>query len=297
MLGVGAFEMAGAVYAASEGIVTGSLEIEGRRLDVRLRGGSGGNPRLFLETLPLPIAGGEGGMVFLGSLNRIERRDAEAVLARQDRSDVIYLDLIPAPGSEKQAAAFAAGIGASDHRHLPGLSRADESVFSRYRSALVLTMVLVLILLYLSLGAQFESFVLPLILMLSIPFSLAGAGPALFFSGAYLDSGAVLGLVTLFGLAVNNGIILYEVSEEKIRQGLAPAQAVYSGASERFSAAMITTLTTVFALIPLAFSPLGASQRSMAAAMLGGIIASTLLSFLVMPPVFIPFLRKAGHAK
>jgi multidrug efflux pump subunit AcrB len=295
VLGVSAFEMAGTVYAASEGIVTGTLEIEGRRLDVRLKGGSGGDPRVFLETLPL--AGGEAGPVFLGSLNRIERRDAEAALARQDRSDVIYLDLVPAPGAEDQAAAFTAALGAPPPQELPGLSRADESVFSRYRSALILTVVLVLILLYLSLGAQFESFVLPFILMLSIPFSLAGAGPALFFSGAYLDSGAVLGLVTLFGLAVNNGIILYEVSEEKIRKGLAPAQAVYSGAAERFSAALITTLTTVFALLPLAFSPLGASQRSMAAAMLGGIIASTLLSFLVMPPVFIPFLKKACHAK
>jgi multidrug efflux pump subunit AcrB len=297
VLGVSAFEMAGAVYAASEGIVTGNMEIEGRRLDVRLKGGSGGDAGVFLETLPLPLAGGEAGPVFLGSLNRIERRDAEAVLARQDRSDVIYLDLVPSPGAEKQASAFAAGIGVSDYQEPPGLFRADESVFSRYHSALVLTIVLVLILLYLSMGAQFESFVLPLILMLSIPFSLAGAGPALFFSGAYLDSGAVLGLVTLFGLAVNNGIILYEVSEEKIRQGLAPAQAVYSGAAERFRAALITTLPTVFALIPLAFSPLGASQRSMAAAMLGGIIASTLLSFLVMPPVFIPFLKKAYHAK
>jgi multidrug efflux pump subunit AcrB len=299
VLGVSAFEMAGAVYAASEGIVTGSLELEGRRLDVRLKGGAGGDPRVFLETLPLPLAGeSQGGLVFLSSLNRVERRDAEAVLARQDRSDVIYLDLVPAPGAEKQAALLSVlAAGAPVSPELPGLSRADESVFSRYRSALVLTIVLVLILLYLSLGAQFESFVLPLILMLSIPFSLAGAGPALFFSGAYLDSGAVLGLVTLFGLAVNNGIILYEISEEKIRKGLAPAQAVYAGAAERFRAALITTLTTVFALIPLAFSPLGASQRSMAAAMLGGIIASTLLSFLIMPLVFIPFLKKAHHAK
>jgi multidrug efflux pump subunit AcrB len=298
-LGVSALEMAGMVYAASEGIVTGSLEIGGRRLDVRLRGNSGENPHVFLETLPLPAAGetAQGGPVFLGSLNRIERRDAEAVLARQDRSDVIYLDLLPSPGNEKKAAALAAGITALVPPELPGLSRADESVFSRYRSALILTVVLVLILLYLSLGAQFESFVLPFILMLSIPFSLAGAGPALFFSGAYLDSGAVLGLVTLFGLAVNNGIILYEISVEKIRKGLAASQAVYSGAVERFSAALITTLTTAIALLPLAFSPLGTSQRSMAAAMLGGIIASTLLSFFVLPPIFIPFLKRSGHAK
>jgi multidrug efflux pump subunit AcrB len=300
-LGISAVEMAGAVYAASEGMVTGSLEIGGRRLDVRLKGRAGEDPQIFLETLPLPIAGeqtqGVSGPVFLGSLNRIERRDAEAALARQDRSDVIYLDLVSSPGSEKKIAALAAGIAASAPRKLPGLSLADESVFSRYRSALVLTIILVLILLYLSLGAQFESFILPFILMLSIPFSLAGAGPLLFFSGAYLDSGAVLGLVTLFGLAVNNGIILYEVSEQKLRQGLAPAQAVYSGALERFKAALITTLTTVFALLPLAFSPLGASQRSMAAAMLGGIIASTLLSFLVMPPVFIPFLKRIRHGE
>jgi multidrug efflux pump subunit AcrB len=301
LLGVSAVEMAGAVYAASEGMVTGSLEIDGRRLDVRLRGGAGENPFGFLETLPLPITGentqGASGQVFLGSLNRIERRDAEAVLARQDRGDVIYLDLVPAPGGEKKTAALAADTGASAFRELPGLSRADESVFSRYRSALVLTIILVLILLYLSLGAQFESFILPFILMLSIPFSLAGAGPVLCFSGAYLDSGAVLGLVTLFGLAVNNGIILYEISGEKIRRDLAPAQAVYSGAAERFGAAMITTLTTVFALLPLAFSPLGASQRSMAAAMLGGIIASTLLSFFVLPPVFIPFLKRKSHGQ
>jgi multidrug efflux pump subunit AcrB len=294
-LGVSAVEMAGTVYAASEGIVTGSLEIQGRRLDVRLKGDSGRNPMVFLETLPLPSAGEQAGPVFLGSLNRVERRETEAALARQDRSDVIYLDLVPSPGEEKKTAALAASATAP--RKLPGLSRADESVFSRYRSALILTIIMVLILLYLSLGAQFESFILPFILMLSIPFSLAGAGPVLFLSGAYLDSGAVLGLITLFGLAVNNGIILYEVSEEKIRKGLAPVQAVYSGAVERFRAALITTMTTVFALIPLAFSPLGASQRSMAAAMLGGIIASTMLSFLVMPPIFIPFLKKARHAK
>jgi multidrug efflux pump subunit AcrB len=299
LLGVSAFEMAEMVYAASEGIVTGSLEIGGRRLDVRLKGNSGENPHVFLETLPLPATGekDQNSPVFFGSLNRIERRDAEAVLARQDRSDVIYLDLLPFPGNEKRVAVLAAGITALVPPKLPGLSRADESVFSRYRSALILTVVLVLILLYLSLGAQFESFVLPFILMLSIPFSLAGAGPALFFSRSYLDSGAVLGLVTLFGLAVNNGIILYEISVEKIRKGLAASQAVYSGAVERFRAALITTLTTAIALLPLAFSPLGASQRSMAASMLGGIIASTLLSFIVLPPIFIPFLKRLGHAK
>jgi multidrug efflux pump subunit AcrB len=299
LLGISTAEMAGTVYAAAEGIVTGSLEIDGHHMDVRLKGGAGGEPLDFLETLPLAIGASKEeenqASVFLGSLSRIERREAEAALARLDRSDVIYLDMVPSVGDEKKAAAIAAKIGASPPAELPGLSRADESVFSRYRSVLILTVILVLILLYLTLGAQFESFILPLILMLSIPFSVAGAGPALFFSGASLDSGAVLGLITLFGLAVNNGIVLYEISAEKISQGFGAAQAVYSGALERFRSILITSLTTVFALLPLALSPLGASQRSMAVSMLGGIFASTLLSFFVLPPVFIPFLKRSRH--
>jgi multidrug efflux pump subunit AcrB len=306
LLGVSAAELAGAVFAAAEGIVTGSLETNGRRLDIRLKGRAGDDPSAFLETLPLALSGAKAGAqsesppsgtspVFLGSLSRIERRDAEAALARLDRSDVLYLDLIPSPKGEKKVAGIINKINAAWPREVSGLSRADESVFSRYRSALILTILLVLVLLYLTLGAQFESFSLPFILMLSIPLSLAGAGPALFFSGSYVDSGAVLGLVTLFGLAVNHGIILYEISEEKIQRSLSPVQAVYAGAIERFRPILISSLTTALALLPLAFSPLGGSQRSMAAAMLGGISASTLLSFFVLPPVFIFFIRKARH--
>jgi multidrug efflux pump subunit AcrB len=174
---------------------------------------------------------------------------------------------------------------------IPGISRADESAFTQYRTSLVITLFLVLILLYMTMGAQFESFLLPLILMLTIPFSLAGAGPALLLTGTGLDSGSVLGLVVLFGLAVNNGILLYETAAEKISRGIPAAAAVFSGAAERFRPVLATTLTTLFALLPLVVSPLGSSQHSMAAAMLGGIGASTLLTFFALPPIFIPFLK------
>jgi multidrug efflux pump subunit AcrB len=156
----------------------------------------------------------------------------------------------------------------------------------------VITLFLVLILLYMTMGAQFESFLLPGILMLTIPFSLAGAGPALLLTGAGLDSGSVLGLVVLFGLAVNNGILLYETAVEKMGRGLPAAAAVYSGAAERFPPVLATTLTTLFALLPLVISPLGSSQHSMAAAMLGGIGASTFLTLFALPPIFIPFLKR-----
>jgi multidrug efflux pump subunit AcrB len=285
-LGVSAAGMAGALYAATEGIITGDIEIEGRRVDIRIAGNLSDYSRERFEKIPLVFSGSgkEPVPLFLGSLNKIEWREAEAALARQDRSDVVYLDLVSSPGKEKELTKLLKKLPAD-------VSRSDESVFSRYRSSLTAAVILVIALLYLSLAAQFESFTLPFILMMGIPFSLAGSGPALFLSGSAADSGSVLGLIVLFGLAVNNGLVLYEASEEKLRSGLSPARAVYSGALERFRPVLITSLTTIFALVPLLSE---VSQRSMAAAMLGGICTSTLLSFFALPPVFIFLVKHRG---
>jgi multidrug efflux pump subunit AcrB len=289
-LGISAAAAAEALYTITEGVVCSQLEIDGRPLDVRVSGkGLALEPATEPEAAlaSFPLLGPRGNRVFLGSLGRVERREAEAALARLDRGDVIYLDLLPLSGGGK---GFSAGIQKAASG-LPWLSRAGESAFTRYRFSLILTLILVLILLYMTMGAQFESFLLPLILMLAIPFSLAGAGSALFLCGAGLDSGAALGLSVLFGLVVNNGIILYEIGEEKIRAGLSPGGAVFSGARERFRPVLITTITTVLALLPLMIAPLGSAQRSMAAAMTGGIISAALLSFFALPPVFIRFFR------
>jgi multidrug efflux pump subunit AcrB len=288
-LAMSAADMAESLYVLNEGLVASRLEIEGRPIDVRVSGKSlpeypgESMPETFLEHIPLRTPLGK--TVYLGSLGSIERREAEAALARLDRSDVIYLDV---PSSKNSSVSAALKKTAA---RFSWFSRSDESAFSRYRNSLLLNICLVLILLYMTMGAQFESFLLPVILMLTIPFSLAGAGPSLLLFGAQLDSGAGLGLTALFGLVVNNGLILFEISDEKIRLGCSPAMAVYRGASERLRPVMITAATTVFALLPIAASPMGNAQKSMAAAMMGGLAASTLLSLFALPPVFIRFFR------
>jgi multidrug efflux pump subunit AcrB len=291
-LGISSAGIAGSVYAASEGIITGTMELEGRTLNLRSTAGLQRYSSEQIEMMPLALPSSENemfGTVFLSTLNRIERKEAEAALARQDRSDVIYLDLLPAAGKGAALTTFIKGLPLE-------ISRADESVFDKYYLSLAITVILVILLLYLALAAQFESFFLPLILMLAIPFSLVGAGPLLFICGSGIDSGSVLGRIVLFGLAVNNGIVLYEVSEEKVNQGFDPAKAVFEGALERFRPVLITTLTTIFALLPLILSP-GSSQKSMSAAMLGGIAASALLSFFALPPIFIIFLKGANNGR
>ncbi len=294
------------LMAYTDGLVAARMERDGRPIDIRVSGKKfQGESLTSLEMLPA----NEGGKspVLLGSIARIEQRESEAALARLDRSDVVYIDVGARSGGEGNGADSPGGnrsrksVSTSLERavkDLKGLSYADESAFVRYQKTLLFTVVLVMLLLYLSLAAQFESFTLPLLLMVSIPFSLAGAGPALFLVGAGLDSGSVLGLVVLFGLAVNNVIILYEVGRDRIGGGLTPVLAVYRGARERLRPLLATTATTLLALLPVIVSPLGASQRSMAAAMFGGVAASTLISLLAFPPLLVPFLsrREVPHA-
>jgi multidrug efflux pump subunit AcrB len=291
-LGISSSRIAEILYTLSEGVTAAELEIEGRPLEVRVSGKAGNKDAeqngYYRESDlgGIPFISSSGGAVTLDSLGKMERHESPAVLARLDRSDVIYLDLFPASQNAGNTEAAVKEVS------VPGISRADESAFSRYRSSLFVTLVLVLILLYLTMGAQFESFILPLILMLAVPFSLAGTGPALLISGMNPDSGTLLGLVVLFGLSVNNGIVLYEISAGKRSCGMNPAAAVYAGALERFRPVLITSATTIFALLPLVLSPLGNSQRSMALAMMSGMIASTVFTLLALPPVFIPFLGR-----
>ncbi|MDR2701577.1 MAG: efflux RND transporter permease subunit [Spirochaetaceae bacterium] len=281
--GLSAVEIARAFYAAAEGMEAGELELEGKPLTMKV------SAMEMPELERLPVALSRSGPVFAGSVARIEHREAAAAMARLDRSDALYVEAAPHTGSEKTLAAFLTSLCAREKES--GITRADESAFTRYRASLILTIVLVLILLYLTMGAEFESFILPLVLMLAIPFSLAGAGPALFFCGAFLDSSSVLAMMVLFGLSVNSGMVLYELAAEKTALGYHAKEAVYDAALERFRPVLTTALTTAVALLPLVISPLGAKEHSMAAAMLGGVTASTALTLFALPPVLIRFLQ------
>lgn len=282
---VSALSVARALKASTEGLTASRMELEGRPIDIRVQAQlDQAHPLETLESLPV----NEGGRspIFLGSLATLNRTEGPAALARLDRSDVVYIDGTPAPGRGK---ALAQALQRAS-RELPGLAYADESAFTRYRHSLIFTVLLVILLLYFLLAAQFESYSLPMLLMVSIPFALSGSGPALALVGSGLDSGSMVGLAVLFGLVVNNAIILYEVSKEQIDGGRSRVLAVYSGSAERFLPVLTTTITTLLALLPVIISPLGATQRSMSAAMFGGVAASTLITLLVIPPLLVRFI-------
>ncbi|MDR2842460.1 MAG: efflux RND transporter permease subunit, partial [Spirochaetaceae bacterium] len=285
-LNVSSAQIANITGTITEGSVANNLEIDGKLFDIRVLGKNYYNSdNVNLESIPVSL--GENAPVFLGTVSNIQRTEAYRALARLDRCDVLYIDISVSKENNKN---FTNAIN-SIMKEKKELTRIDESTFTQYKHSLTITIILVLLLLYLIMGAQFESFVLPLIFMISIPLALAGAGPALTFSGDSLDFGSVLGIIVLLGIVVNNGIVLYEISEKNLQDGMNPVAAVYKGSMDRFKSVLATTLTSIIVLIPLMFYAQGSTQRSMAVAMAGGCIASTILTLFVLPPVFIFFLK------
>ena len=155
-------------------------------------------------------------------------------------------------------------------------------------SNLTFALVLSLVLVFMVLAAQFESVIQPFIIMLTIP--LAGVGTVLTFTlaGKPLNMMAYIGIIMLGGIAVNNAIILIDRVNQLREAGKSKKDAIILAGSQRIRPILMTSLTTILALLPLTIG-IGesASLRSpMALAVIGGLVSSTLLTLIVIPCVY-----------
>lgn len=156
--------------------------------------------------------------------------------------------------------------------------------------ALFLSIVLV----YMVMASQFESLRHPFTILLTIP--LAGVGSILAFllTGQTLNMMAFIGIIMLAGIAVNSSIILVDRINQLKEQGMGLSEAIMAAAQQRIRPIIMTSLTTVLALLPMCFGfGEGASLRSpMALAVIGGLLTSTVLTLIVIPCVYYIFDRK-----
>lgn len=284
-LGITMTDAALAIRAATQGVQAAVIERDGKETNVRVFAGGARAIEAscsMLEIGKVPVSVSGDSPVPASAIATFEPVEGDASLARLDRSDVIYLEPRSTPG---KAAALHEAVEAV-LATFTGAARSDESAFKVYGYAMAEALALVLVLLYLTLGAQFESFGLPLIIMSTIPLAMAGVGPALLLTGTGLDSGSILGLVVLFGVVVNNAILLHEASSARRRAGASAAHAAFAGASDRVRPVLATTMTTVVALFPMVVSATGSAQRSLAVAVLGGLTASTSLTLFISPIAF-----------
>lgn len=166
--------------------------------------------------------------------------------------------------------------------------------FKNSQGALAIVFVLALFFIFLVLAAQFESFVDPFVILLSVPLSMIGALLALKWSGGSLNVYSQIGLITLVGLITKHGILIVEFSNQLREQGLPTVEAVIKAASQRLRPILMTTGAMVLGALPLAIaSGAGAESRQQIGwVIVGGMSLGTLLTIFVVPTMYMLFARK-----
>jgi multidrug efflux pump len=178
----------------------------------------------------------------------------------------------------------------------PGYTTELNGTSREFRSsqgALAIVFVLALLFIFLVLAAQFESFVDPLVIMLSVPLSMIGALLALKWSGGSLNVYSQIGLITLVGLITKHGILIVEFTNQLRQQGMDMVDAVVKAASQRLRPILMTTGAMVLGALPLAMSTgAGAESRiQIGWVIVGGMSLGTALTVFVVPTMYLLFAR------
>ena len=144
------------------------------------------------------------------------------------------------------------------------------------------------ILVYLVMLAQFKSFIDPLIIILAVPLGLAGVLGMLYATQTTLNIQSLMGTLMMIGVVVNNSILLVEFANQLLSQGMSPRDAALKSAEIRLRPILMTSLTLVASMAPLAvhLAPGGEAMIPLARAVIGGMVASTILTLFVVPCVY-----------
>jgi multidrug efflux pump len=232
----------------------------------------------------------EGQMVSLDNLVTWQERTVPSALYRFDR----YVSATVSAGLA-EGHTLGDGLAALDqvaaellpptfNHALSGQSRefADSS------SSLLFAFGLALLIVYLVLAAQFESFIDPLIILLSVPLALGGAVIALQLTGSTLNIFSQIGLIMLVGLVTKNGILIVEFANQRRDTGAGRLAAAREAARDRFRPILMTSAATILGVLPIALSlgAASASRQSLGVAVVGGLLGSTLLSLYLVPALY-----------
>ena len=152
-------------------------------------------------------------------------------------------------------------------------------------------LVIIILLVFIVMASQFESLTYPFIIMFSVPFAISGVIIALAATGNTLNMMSFVGLIMLVGIVVKNGIVLVDYINLNRERGMGIIHAVVTGGKSRLRPVLMTTLTTILGMLPLALSNSQGSEmwKSMAITVIGGLTISTILTLVLVPTIYTLF--------
>lgn len=243
----------------------------------------------------------DGTWVPLRTLARVERYQGPSNILRinQERVTEVLVDI----GNADLKSVTDEAVALLNSYEWPDGYRYDIGGTAEEQSAsfgyLLIAFLIAAVLAYMIMASQFESLVEPFIIIVTIPLAMTGVLLMLFITGTAVSVTAMIGLILLAGIVVNNGIIMIDYIKVLQARGLSRLDAVINGASRRLRPILMTSATTILSMIPLALE-LGSGSETwspMARAVIGGLTFSTVLMLLVVPCLYYvinSFIEKLG---
>jgi len=287
-LGVSVNEIGSALQTLLGGREAGRFKRGNHQYDVILQVPSEG--RATPGTIEQLYVRGNGGLVQLASVVKVEEKVSPRELNHFNRVRSATLTANLAPG-------VTIGRALDDLRRiaktsLPRGVRTDlageSREFAESSGGLNVLFLIALAFIFLVLAGQFESFLHPVTILVSVPLAVAGALASLWLMRMSINIYSQIGLIMLIGLVTKNAILIVEYANQRIARGLDVTEAVVGAATIRLRPILMTTLSTVFGVLPIALG-LGAgseSRKPLGVAVVGGMLFSTLLTLVLVPVVY-----------
>ncbi|TVT58825.1 MAG: efflux RND transporter permease subunit [Sedimenticola thiotaurini] len=294
-LGLSVRDVTEVIETAVAGSKAGEFRVEGDayRILVQLEDAE---KRSLDEIMDLTIRTPSDEMVVLRNLVDTERGEGPATIERKDQQRLIT---ITANVADRDLGSVAAEIRTRLNQ-IPRPMGYDLLISGNFKEQqqafgeLLISLLLALLLVYMVLASQYESLGDPLVVMLSVPMAAIGVLVTLFLTNTTLNLQSAIGCIMLGGIVVNNAILLVDQAGQLRRSGLDTDTALAEAGRRRLRPVLMTTLTTILALLPLAFGiGEGAdAQAPMARAVIGGLSVSTLITLVLIPAVYSLFHRR-----
>lgn len=280
---------ASAVRNRINGLTTTSYREEGEEYDIRVRYTEESRQSIEdVENILIynPMGVGVrvrdlGRVVENSSLPAIERKDRERVVTV---SGSLYNRALSDVAADVNSAISTMDIPMGTQIEIGGSLEDQQEAFSD----LIMLLVIVVLLVYIVMASQFESLTYPFIIIFSIPFAFIGSLLLLAMTGEPLGIMGLIGLVMLVGMVVKNGIVLVDYINLNRERGLSIKAAVVDGGKSRLRPVLMTTLTTILGMIPLAIGTGQGSEmwQSLGLAIIGGMTFSTIVTLILIPALY-----------
>lgn len=245
------------------------------------------------DILNIAVPTKEGRLISLSNVIDIVQTSGPANIRRRDRQRAVQIYANVEPGIKTQGEALAdfERIAASVLPKGQGYSTAvagRTEIMMESFGYLFFALYLAIIIIYMVLAAQFESFIHPFTVMLSLPLSLIGAFGGLVIARQTLNIFSLIGFIMMMGLVTKNAILLVDYTNTLRSRGMEKTEALLTAGPVRLRPILMTALTTIFAMLPIAlgYSEGGEARSPMGVAVVGGMTTSTFLTLVIIPVVY-----------